>query len=63
MFMTIQYRGDFKCVGAQSYSCVRLFVTALTVVRQAPLSLGFPGQEYCSGLPFPPPGNYTSITS
>ena len=25
--------------------------------RQAPLSMGFPRQEYWSGLPFPPPGD------
>ena len=25
--------------------------------RQAPLSTGFPGQEYWSGLPFPLPGD------
>ena len=31
-------------------------VTPWTVARQAPLSMGFPGQEYCSGLPFPSPG-------
>ena len=23
--------------------------------RQAPLSMGFPGQKYCSGLPVPSP--------
>ena len=34
-----------------------LFVTPWTVVRQAPLSLGFSRQEYCSGLPFPSPGD------
>ena len=28
-----------------------------TVPRQAPLSMGFSRQEYCSGLPFPPPGD------
>ena len=28
-----------------------------TVARQAPLSMGFPRQEYQSGLPFPPPGD------
>ena len=28
----------------------------LYVVHQAPLSMGFPRQEYWSGLPFPPPG-------
>ena len=27
-----------------------------TVAHQAPLSVGFSGQEYWSGLPFPPPG-------
>ena len=28
-----------------------------TVAQQAPLSMGFPRQEYWSGLPCPPPGN------
>ena len=28
-----------------------------TVARQAPLSMGFPRQEYWSGWPFPPPGD------
>ena len=27
----------------------------LAVARQAPLSMGFSRQEYCSGVPFPPP--------
>ena len=27
-----------------------------TVARQAPLSMGFPRQEYWSGSPCPPPG-------
>ena len=31
---------------------VRLFATPWTVARQAPLSMGFPRQEYWSGLPF-----------
>ena len=39
---------------AQSLSCGPLFVTPWTVARQAPLSMGFSRQEYCSGLPFPP---------
>ena len=38
-------------------SCVRLFVTLWTVAHQAPLSMGFPRQEYWSRLPFPPPGD------
>ena len=34
-----------------------MFIEALwTVTHQAPLSMGFPRQEYWSGLPFPPPG-------
>ena len=32
------------------------FVTPQTVAHQAPLSVGFSRQEYCSELPFPPPG-------
>ena len=31
--------------------------TPWTVVCQAPLSMGFPRQEYWSGLPFPSPGH------
>ena len=40
-------------VCAQSLSCVQLFMTQQTVAHQAPLSVGFPRQEYWSGLPFP----------
>ena len=29
----------------------------MTVAHQAPLSMGFPRQEYWSGLPFPSPGD------
>ena len=36
-------------------SRVQLFATPWTVARQASLSMGFPRQEYWSGLPFPPP--------
>ena len=39
------------------FSRVQLFVTPWTVARQAPLSMGFPRQEYWSGLLFPPPGD------
>ena len=40
----------------------KIFATQLcliprTVARQAPLSVGFSGQEYWSGLPFPLPGD------
>ena len=32
-------------------------MTPWTVAHQAPLSMGFSGQEYWSGLPFPSPGD------
>jgi len=32
-------------------------VTPWTVAHQAPLSMGFPGQEYWHGLPFPSLGD------
>ena len=34
------------------------FVTTWTVACQAPLSMGFPRQESCSGLSFSSPGNF-----
>ena len=39
------------------FSCIRLFATPWTVAHQAPVSMGFPRQEYWSGLPFPSPGD------
>ena len=33
------------------------FATLWTVACKAPLSMGFPRQEYWSGLPFPSPGD------
>ena len=38
-------------------SRVGLFATPWAVAYQAPLSVGFSRQEYCSGLPFPSPGD------
>ena len=40
-----------RCLVADS------FATPRTVVCQAPLSMGFPRQEYWSVLPFPSPGD------
>ena len=40
---------------AQLLSHVRLFATPWTATCQASQSMGFPRQEYWSGLPFPPP--------
>ena len=39
----------------KSLSRVRLFVTPWTAAYQAPLPMGFPRQEYWSGLPLPSP--------
>ena len=36
-------------------SCPTLCDPMDCIARQAPLSMGFSGQEYCSGLPCPPP--------
>ena len=37
------------------------FVTPWIVAHQAPLSMGFPRQEYWSGLPFPFPGDVPDL--
>ena len=42
--------------GLVTKSCSTL-VTPWTVALQAPLSMGFPRQEYWSGLPFHSPGD------
>ena len=38
-------------------SHVRLFATLWNIARQAPMSMGFSRQEYCSGLPCHPLGD------
>ena len=38
-------------------SRVQFFAIPRTVAHQAPPSMGFPGQEYWSGLSFPTPGD------
>ena len=44
-------------VKVKSLNRVRLFATLWTVAHQAPPSVEFSRQEYCSGLPFPSPGD------
>ena len=39
------------------FSHARLFLTPWTAARQAPPSIGFSRQEYCSGSPCPSPGD------
>ena len=38
------------CCVVYSLCCVQVFVTPWTIAHQAPLSMGFPRQEYWSGL-------------
>ena len=38
------------------FSRIQLFVTVWTVAHRV-LSMGLPREEYCSGLPCPPPGD------
>ena len=42
-------------VKVKSLSCVWLFATPWTAAYPAPLSMGFPRQEYWSGVPLPSP--------
>ena len=46
------------CLGSVkvSLSRIQLFATLWTVAHQAPLSMGFPREEYWSGLPLCSPG-------
>ena len=39
------------------FSHVQFFATLWTIAHQASVSMGFPRQEYWSGLPFPLPGH------
>ena len=49
------------CAHVLSYfSHVRLFATLWTIACQAPLSKGFSRQEYWSGLPYPPPRDFSN---
>ena len=50
----VKYSPDFEGGSLVAQSCPTL-ATPWTVACQAPLSVGFPRQEYWSGLPFPSP--------
>ena len=47
-------------VKVKSLSRVRLFATLWAVAHQAPLSMGFPRQEYWCGLSCPPAGDFAN---
>ena len=55
--MGLSHEGCVPAGTLSRFSHVRLCATPWTVARQAPLSMGFSGQEYWSGLPCPPPGD------
>ena len=42
--------------GVVTKSCLTL-ATSWTITHQAPLSMGYPRQEYWIGFPFPSPGD------
>ena len=50
------------CFGTVLYCivlcCIQVFVTFWTVALWAGLCMGFFRQEYSTGLPFPPPGDF-----
>ena len=50
------WQGSLGGGGLVTKSCPTL-VTPWTVAHEAPLALGFPRQEYWSGLPLPSPGD------
>ena len=51
----IQPTNILKCLHVHVcvLSCICLFATPWTIACQAPLSMGFPRQEYWGGFPFP----------
>ena len=48
----------YCCLVAKSYWT--FFVIPWTITHQAPPSMGFPRQEYWSGVPFLPPGDLST---
>ena len=51
------YLHHCECLHAQSLQFCPTLCDPWTIALQAPLSMGFPRQEYCSGLPLPSPGH------
>ena len=47
------FNQNYMCVHVQLLSHIQLFAIPWTVAHQAPLSMGFPRQEYWSALPLP----------
>ena len=54
------FYGVYTCVHVQLLSHIQLFLTSWIITLQAPLSMGFPRQEYWSGYPLTSPGNLSN---
>ena len=54
---TENYLTELTHVVLLNQLCLTLFETPWTVAHQVTLSMEFSRQEYCSGLPFPSPGD------
>ena len=57
-FFFLTYPRWIRECALSHFSCDQLSVTLWTVAHQGPLSMGFSRQEYWSGLPCPPPGDF-----
>ena len=55
------HESTYQHIKVKSLRCVQLFVTLWTIAYQASPSMGFSGQEYWSGLPFPSPGDFPDL--
>ena len=53
--LTLSFLLIHACILSR-FSHFLIFATPWTVALQTPLSMGFPRQEYWSGVPCPPPG-------
>ena len=53
-------RYHWKSGGGLDAKLCPILATPWTVACRAPLSMGFPRQEYWNGLPFPSPGNLSN---
>ena len=51
--------GNIHRCGGKSLSRIWLLVTSWAIVHQAPLSMEFPRLENWSGLPIPPPRDFS----
>ena len=54
---TTKNPGSYSMCVCVSCSVISKSATPWTTAHQAPVSMGFSRQEYCSGLPFPSPGD------